>query len=146
MSWKCWHMSTYQGMYSTLVHVYSRSDRSKVCRLACNVRGGITVAVFSRRRFFDLRFVRISPDWQGFLAVLSPLGNYHRLDFSVLRGSYTCVLATLAPYLQHHTIISADQEYLLVLFRHLLARSLLEHRETQPLPITSMVSNIHDRL
>ena len=33
-------------------------------------------------------------DWHGILAVLSPLGSYHRLDFGILCGLYTCVLAT----------------------------------------------------
>ena len=64
-----------------------------MCRLACNVCGEITAVVFSRRRFFDLTLLWISLDWHDIVAVLSPLGSYHRLDFSVLCGLYICVLA-----------------------------------------------------
>ena len=41
--------------------------------------------------------------------------------YSVVYQVYICVLATQAPYLQHHTIISAAQKYLLLLFCQLLA-------------------------
>ena len=81
--------------------VYSRSGRSHMCRLACNVYGGITAVVFSRRRFFELTLLWISLDQHGILAVLSPLGSQHRLDFSVIYlsvGHLNAVLTTS----QHH--------------------------------------------
>ena len=39
-------------------------------RLACNVFGGITAVVFSRRRFIDLTLLWISLDWHGIPSVL----------------------------------------------------------------------------
>ena len=42
----------------------------------------------------DLNLLSISLDWHGILAVLSPLGSYYRLDFSVVCGLYICVVTT----------------------------------------------------
>ena len=95
-----------------------------MCRLACNVCGGITAVEISRRRFIDLTLLCMSLDWRGILDVLSPLERYHLLDFSVLCGLYISVLATYAPYLQYHTIISAVQKYHLLLSCYLFAVSL----------------------
>ena len=65
-----------------------------MCRLAGRVCGGITAVLFSRTRLFDLNLLSISLDWHGILAVLSPLGSYYRLDFSVVCGLYICVVTT----------------------------------------------------
>ena len=107
------------------------------------MRRNYCCSVLVRRRFFDLARSWISLDWHGILAVLSPLGSYHDLDFSVLCGLCICVLATYAPYLQNHTIISAAQKYLLLLFCHLLAVSLprLTSRDS---PQCQGYQNIHN--
>ena len=96
-----------------------------MCRLARIVCGGITAVVFSPRRFFDLTLLWIPLDLHGILVVLSPLGRYHRLDFRVLCGLYSCELATQTPNLENHIITFAARRYLLLLFCHLLAVFLL---------------------
>ena len=65
-----------------------------MCRLAGRVCGEIIAVLFSHTRLFDLNLLSTSLDWHGILAVLSTLGSYHRLDFSVVCGLYICVVAT----------------------------------------------------
>ena len=88
--------------------------------------GGITAVVLSRGKFFDLTLLRITLDWHGILAVVSALGSYHRLDFSVLCSlyMYMCVLATYAPYIKHPTISAArkSSDSLLLPARSVLPR------------------------
>jgi len=92
-----------------------------MCPLACNVCWGITAVearkvcgdntavMFSRRRLFDLTLLWIPLDLHGVLAVLSPLGSYHRLDCGILCGLYICVGHLSAVFkTSHHHLCSTE--------------------------------------
>ena len=57
---------------------------------------------------WSITLLWISLDWHGILAFLSPLGSYI-VWTSVFSVIYISVLATYAPYLQHHTIICSTE-------------------------------------
>ena len=131
-------------MYNSTALVYSRSGRFHMCRLACNVSGGITAVVFSRRRFFDLTLLWISGlAWYPSCPITS-----RKLPSSGLQCTlwliYLCVGHLSAVFTISHNHLCGTQVSSALLSS---ARSVTTSTniERQPLPTASRVSNIQNK-
>ena len=121
--------------------VYSRSGRSHMRRLACNVCGGNTaVVVFFRRRFFDLTLLSLSCgflDWHGICPITS-----RKPPPSI----YLCVGHLITVFTTSHHHLCSGEVYSASLQSSTRSVTPSTDIERQPLPVVSRVSNINSRL
>ena len=127
--------------------MYSRSGRSHMCRLACNVCGGITAVVFSRRRFFDLTLLWISglawyPSCPITFGKIPSSGLQCTLWFIYLHVGHLSAVFTTS----HHHLCSTEVSSASVLSpaRSVTTSTNIERHRQSP-PTVSRVSNTHNK-